>query len=51
MTRGVEIKQCRALTATTMREIVNNINNLEIRKEDIVSLFKDNGQFILTYFE
>ena len=37
--------------ATTIREIVKSVNEEEIKKEDIVSLFKDNGQFILIYYK
>ena len=37
--------------ATTIREIVKNVNEEGIKKEDIVSLFKDNGQFILIYYK
>ena len=37
--------------ATTIREIVKSVNEEGIKKEDIVSLFKDNGQFILIYYK
>ena len=37
--------------ATTIREIVKIVNEEGIKKEDIVSLFKDNGQFILIYYK
>lgn len=36
---------------TTIREIVKSVNEEGIKKEDIVSLFKDNGQFILIYYK
>jgi hypothetical protein len=40
-----------ALTATTIRGIVNSANEIGIKKEDIVSLLKENGQFVLVYFK
>ena len=40
-----------ALTATTIRGIVNSANEVGIKREDIVSLLKENGQFVLIYFK
>jgi hypothetical protein len=40
-----------ALTATTIRGIVNGANEVGIKREDIVSLLKENGQFVLVYFK
>lgn len=40
-----------ALTATTIRGIVNSANEIGIKREDIVSLLKENGQFVLIYFK
>lgn len=40
-----------ALTATTIRGIVNSANEAGIEREDIVSLLKENGQFVLVYFK
>lgn len=40
-----------ALTATTIRGIVNSANEIGIKREDIVSLLKENGQFVLVYFK
>ena len=40
-----------ALTATTIRGIVNSANGVGIKREDIVSLLKENGQFVLVYFK
>ena len=37
--------------ATTIREIVKSVNEGGIKKDDIVSLYKDNGQFILIYYK
>lgn len=35
----------------TLREIVNTANKEGIKREDIVSLLRDNGQFWLVYFK
>lgn len=40
-----------ALSANTIRDIVNLSNELNIKREDIVSLLKENGQFILVYYK
>lgn len=40
-----------AITATTIRGIVSSANEIGIKKEDIVSLLKENGQFVLLYFQ
>ena len=39
-----------ALTNTTIRGIVRSANEEGIKREDIVSLLKENGQFVLIYF-
>lgn len=38
------------ITANTLREIVNTANSKGIRRENVVSLIKDNGQLHLVYF-
>lgn len=40
-----------ALVSTTIRGIVNSANEAGIKREDIVSLLKENGQFVLVYFK
>lgn len=40
-----------AITATTIRGIVSSANEIGIKKEDIVSILKENGQFVLLYFQ
>ena len=45
-----EKKVMYAIYGNTIREIVNQSNELGIQREDIVSLVKEGGQFILTYF-
>ena len=39
-----------ALISNTIRGIIKTANEKGIKKEDIVSLLKENGQFILIYF-
>ena len=40
-----------AITDTTIKGIVKSANELSIKREDIVSLLKENGQFVLIYFK
>ena len=40
-----------AIYNTTLRGIVKDANDEGIKKEDIVSLLKENGQFVLVYFK
>lgn len=40
-----------ALTANTVRELVRYVNELEIKKNDIVTILKENSQFILVYYK
>lgn len=48
---GSEVHQVMAaLTNTTIRGIVRSANEEGIKREDIVSLLKENGQFVLIYF-
>ena len=48
---GSEVHQVMtALTDTTIRGIVRSVNEEGIKREDIVSLLKENGQFVLIYF-
>ena len=50
-TSGSEVHQVMtALTGTTIRSIVKLANEEGIKREDIVSLLKENGQFVLIYF-
>ena len=39
------------LIGDTLRSIVNNSNELGIKKEDIVTLIKENEQFCLIYYK
>lgn len=40
-----------ALTDTTIRGIIRLANEKGIKREDIISLLKENGQFVLIYFK
>lgn len=48
---GVVHQIMTAMTANTIREIVRTANEEEIKREDIVSLLKENGQFVLVYYK
>lgn len=51
-TDGSEVHQVMtALTDTTIRGIVRSANEKGIKRGDIVSLLKENGQFVLIYFK
>lgn len=51
-TNGSEVYQVMtALTDTTIRGIVRSVNEEGIKRENIVSLLKENGQFVLIYFK
>lgn len=39
-----------AICSPTLRGIVNESNTLGIKRENIVSLLKENGQFVLVYY-
>ena len=48
---GSEVHQIMtALTDTTLRGVVRSANEEGIKRKDIVSLLKENGQFVLIYF-
>lgn len=50
-TNGTEVHQVMtAMTNDTIRGIVKAANEEGIKREDIVSLLKENGQFVLIYF-
>ena len=40
-----------AMAANTIREIVRTANEEGIKREDIVSLLKENSQFVLVYYK
>lgn len=50
-TNGTKVHQVMtAMTNDTIRGIVKAANEEGIKREDIVSLLKENGQFVLVYF-
>ena len=40
-----------AMAADTIREIVRTANEEGVKREDIVSLLKENSQFVLVYYK
>lgn len=40
-----------AMAANTIREIVRTANREGVKRENIVSLLKENGQFVLVYYK
>lgn len=49
--KGQEVHQImRALTADNLRGIVKEANSLGIKREDIVSLLEERGQYVLIYY-
>ena len=40
-----------AISAANIRQLVVRANNLNVKREDIVSLVKENGSFILVYYK
>lgn len=43
-------KVMKAFTAPNIRTIVNIANELSIKREDIVTLTQESGQYILVYY-
>lgn len=49
--KGQEVCQImHALTADNLRGIVKKANSLGIKREDIVSLLEERGQYVLIYY-
>lgn len=49
--KGQEVHQTMyALTADNLRGIVKEANSLGIKREDIVSLLEERGQYVLIYY-
>ena len=44
-------KKMKILVVTNITEIVKYVNEENIMKEDIISLLKDNGQWMLVYYK
>lgn len=43
-------KELKVLTAGNIRQLITGANNMKIVKEDIVSILKEEGQFLLIYY-
>lgn len=51
-TNSTEVRQTMmAMTDNTIRGIIRTANEEGIKRENIVSLLKENGQFVLIYFK
>lgn len=51
-TNSIEVHQTMtAITNDTIRGIIRAANEEGIKRENIVSLLKENGQFVLIYFK
>ena len=48
---GVVHQIMTAMAPNTIREIARTANEEGIKREDIVSLLKENGQFVLVYYK
>ena len=44
-------QKMRILVVTNIVEVVNYVNEENIKKENIISLLKDNGQWMLVYYK
>ena len=44
-------QKMKILVVTNIVEVVNYVNEENIKKEDIISLLKDNGQWMLVYYK
>lgn len=47
----IDNSQMRILVVTNITEVVRYVNEENIKKEDIISLLKDNGQWMLVYYK
>lgn len=50
-TKGRPLKKANIIVSTTLRNIINEINDKGIKKDDIISLVKVEDQFMLIYYE
>lgn len=39
-----------AIAALTIRELVNTANEYGIKREDVITIVKDNGQYVLIHY-
>lgn len=47
---NLEPQMMSVIVSDTIRDIINTANREGIKKESIVSLLKENGQFVLVYY-
>lgn len=45
-----EGKLLHALRARSVRELVNKTNELNIQREDVITILQENGQYVLLYY-
>lgn len=43
-------KLLHALKARTIRELVERTNELQIQREDVITILQENGQYVLLYY-
>ena len=47
----IDNSKMKILVVTNITEVVRYVNEENIKKEDIISLLKDNGQWMLVYYK
>ena len=47
----IDNSKMKILVVTNITEVVKYVNEENIKKEDIISLLKDNGQWMLVYYK
>ena len=47
----IDDSKMKILVVTNIIEVVKYVNEENIKKEDIISLLKDNGQWMLVYYK
>ena len=47
----IDDSKMKILVVTNITEVVKYVNEENIKKEDIISLLKDNGQWMLVYYK
>ena len=47
----IDDTKMKILVVTNITEVVKYVNEENIKKEDVISLLKDNGQWMLVYYK
>ena len=47
----IDDSKMKILVVTNITEVVKYVNEENLKKEDIISLLKDNGQWMLVYYK